>query len=121
MGSGVQAQDSQPEKPTPKVRPERKAGAEASVVKQRLERLAEQLKLTDEQKTKVREILREQVKQLRGLRQDQSMARADKVAKLKEIRESLQSQIEPVLTEEQLEKWKAILERQQQRRKAGGE
>jgi protein CpxP len=73
-------------------------------------RLAEALNLTAEQKEKVKAIQEEQRTKLEALRQDTSLTPEDRRAKMREIRASFATQIEPILTAEQLEKWKMLRE-----------
>ena len=70
--------------------------------------MAEQLKLTDEQKEKLKPIFQEERKKVRELRDNKDLSRQDRVAKLKEIREDVTSKIKPILTPEQLEKWNKL-------------
>jgi Spy/CpxP family protein refolding chaperone len=73
-------------------------------VEERLQRMNEQLNLTDEQKAKIRPILQEQMKQLRALRQDTSLAPEQKGEKTRQIRKSAREQIDQILTLEQMAK-----------------
>ena len=90
---------------------------------QQLNRLAEQLNLTAEQKGKIAPILKEQGEKMRALRDDQNLSREDRAAKLQEIRKEANAKIKPILTEEQARKWEEIQQRQGQRRgqRSGGE
>src|SRR5256885_14310715 len=90
--------------------PDRRAGIQA-----RLKQISEQLKLTDEQKEKLKPIFQEQAPKLRELRQNESLSREDKMAKLKELREDLNKKIEPILTPEQKEKWQKFQQRRAKR------
>jgi periplasmic protein CpxP/Spy len=89
------------DKPTAK--PERKALSNKA---DQLQNLAEELKLTDEQKEKIRPIVREQARKVRELRKDTELSRPDRLAKFKEVREGTLEKLKPILTAEQLEKWK---------------
>ena len=75
---------------------------------QRLQGLAEQLNLSDEQKEKIKPILQEERKKVRELRDNKDLSRQDRVAKLKEIREDVRAKVKPILTPEQLEKWNKL-------------
>ena len=75
---------------------------------ERLKDLAEQLKLSDEQKEKIKPILQEERKKVRELRDNKDLSRQDRVAKLKEIRDDIRAKVKPILTPEQLEKWNKL-------------
>ena len=77
-------------------------------VRDRLQQVAEQLKLTDDQKEKLKPIFKEQATKLRELRDNKDLSREDRMAKVKEIRESLAAKMKPILTPEQLDKWNKL-------------
>ena len=77
----------------------------------RLKQLSTQLNLTDEQKEKLKPMLQEEFTKVRELRQNDTLSREEKTAKLKELRADLQKKVETVLTAEQKEKWKKIQQR----------
>ena len=95
-----------PEAPTS----ERRAGIQA-----RLKQISEQLNLTDEQKEKLKPIFQEQFAKLRELRQNDTLSREDKLAKVKELREDINKKVEPILTAEQKEKWQKVQQRRAKR------
>ena len=102
------AADADP-KPADKTEPAGGSGAKARPARgERLQGLAEQLKLTDEQKEKIKPILQDERKKVRELRENKDLARQDRVAKLKEIREDIRAKVKPILTPEQLEKWNKL-------------
>jgi len=76
--------------------------------RQNFDRLAEQLKLTDDQKPKVKAILDNQREQMRVLWQNQDLSREDRMAKMKAIREDSDAKLKAVLTAEQFEKFQAM-------------
>ena len=84
---------------------------------ERLKAVSEQLKLTDEQKEKIKPILQEERKKVRELRENKDLSRQDRVAKLKEIREDVGTKLKPILTPEQLEKWNKLRSEGPRRRK----
>lgn len=84
----------------------------------RLKRVAEELKLTDEQKEKIRPVFQEVAKKVRELRQEKETARAERLAKFKEVRESFDKQLKPILSQEQWEKWQNMRDRARQRRRS---
>src|SRR5262249_40896881 len=83
----------------------------------RLKEVAEQLKLSDDQKEKLKPILQEETKKIRELRQNKELSRPDRVARLREVRKEIQDQVKPILTPEQLEKWKELRSEGPRRRK----
>lgn len=93
------------------VKPEERAGNQRMTMQDRLKQLSTQLNLTDEQKEKLKPMLQEEFTKVRELRQNDTLSREDKTAKLKELRADLQKKVETVLTAEQKEKWKKIQQR----------
>ena len=83
----------------------------------RLARMKEQLKLTDEQIEKLRPIIKEEATKLRALREDTSLQPKDRQAKVKEIRDTFAPKINAILTAEQKETW----EKMRQQGNAGGQ
>lgn len=71
----------------------------------RLQHLTQMLNLTSDQQTKIRPILENESTQMQALRGDSSMSRDDKMTKMKSIRENTNSQISPILTSDQQQKW----------------
>ena len=96
------------------VKPERRIFSDRA---DRLQQIAEQLKLTDGQKEKLKGILQEEAKKIRELRLNKELSRQDRVARLKEIRKEMLDKIKPILTPEQLEKWKELRSEGPRRRK----
>jgi len=92
------------EEPTPAV-PE---SAARERIQQRLRTLTEQLNLSEEQKAKIGPILEDEARQLRELRQNTSLAPAERRAKARQIFQTHREQIDQVLTPEQREKMKEI-------------
>ena len=99
----AQAKDNQVEKP------EAKEGR-AEARRDRMKQIAEELKLTAEQKEKLKPIFKEEAEKLRELRGDDKLTRVEKMAKVKEIREAGFTKIKTVLTPEQTEKFQKIRE-----------
>lgn len=69
------------------------------------DKIAKELNLTDDQKTKMKAVLEEERTQMKALHQDTSLSKEERQAKMKEIRESTRSAIKQILTPEQLKKW----------------
>jgi protein CpxP len=70
-----------------------------------LDRLAQVLNLTDDQKAQLQPILAAERQKMRDLREDTSLSKDDRKAKMKEIRDETAAQLQPILTPEQLAKW----------------
>ncbi len=85
---------------------------------ERLAHMTQMLNLTSDQQTKIRPILDSESQQMQTLRADSSMSRDDKMAKMKSIRESTNSQITPILTGDQQQKWQQM-ESKQMRHQGG--
>lgn len=81
-----------------------------------LARMTKQLKLTDDQQTKIKPILEEQHSKMMDLRQDTSMSREDRFAKFREIRQESMDKIKPILNPDQQKKWDKMQERRRERR-----
>ena len=77
-------------------------------VDQHLQMLSEKLSLTDDQKTKLKPILQDQMQQMKGVHEDSSLSPEQKRAKAKSIHESFHEQINAVLTPEQQSKFKEM-------------
>src|SRR5262245_21001251 len=88
-----------------------RAGAE-----QQLTQLAADLKLTDQQKPKVKVVLEEQVKKMQELRDDTSLSQQDRRAKLMTIREEGNKKMKEILTPEQFKKYEEFQQQQQRNR-----
>jgi periplasmic protein CpxP/Spy len=77
-------------------------------VQAKLQELASELNLTDDQKTQIKPILQGEVKELQGIKADASLSDDQKKAKATEIHSSSKSQISAILTPEQQKKLAAI-------------
>jgi periplasmic protein CpxP/Spy len=74
----------------------------------RVKQLDEALKLTDDQKTKITDLLKTQQEKGQALRADQSMSREDRRAKMMEIGKATQDGIRALLTPDQQTKFDAL-------------
>ncbi|MGA2904350.1 MAG: hypothetical protein ABSD98_11000 [Candidatus Korobacteraceae bacterium] len=72
---------------------------------QRLQRLTQQLSLTDDQQQKIKPILEQEQQQMQALHQDTSMSQPDRMSKMQQIRQGTNDQIKSVLTPEQQQKF----------------
>src|SRR6187402_3145182 len=77
--------------------------------------LTKRLELTSDQQTQIKPILEDRAQQMQALRADQSAARADKMAKMKSLRDDSNQKIEAVLNDTQKQKFEAIQQKMQER------
>ncbi|MCL5006497.1 MAG: hypothetical protein M1404_08165 [Acidobacteria bacterium] len=87
---------------------------------QQLARMTKQLHLTNAQQAKIKPILEEQQKEMRGIWQDSSMSRQDRFAKFRAIRKETFAKIHPILTDKQQKQLQKMQQRWQERRSRGG-
>ncbi len=85
-------------------------------VEDQVKGLTERLSLTEEQQGKVKTILEDQRSQMQKVMQDESMAREDKMAKARSLRETATGKIREVLTDEQKKKFDDMQKEMQERR-----
>ena len=84
----------------------------------RLQQLAAQLNLTDDQKAKITPILQDEFQQIQQVRVDTSLTRRERFAKMGEIRQNANKQIRPILTPDQQKKLDEM--REEARERFGG-
>jgi Spy/CpxP family protein refolding chaperone len=82
-----------------------------------LDRLTQQLNLTDEQKAKIKPILEDQAKQMETLRGDTSVSPQDRRSQFMQLRENTSKKIRAVLDPDQQKKYD---EMQNAQRRFGG-
>ena len=75
-----------------------------------MQRLADELKLTKEQREKLRPILLEEFTKRQELRKNDSLSREEKVAKFQELHTATSAKVKPILSPEQMEKWVKLRE-----------
>ena len=68
--------------------------------------MQESLDLTDDQVKQLEPILEQQRKELSAFRRQTSLSRKDRIARLKQMRETQEAQLQSVLTPEQFEQWR---------------
>jgi periplasmic protein CpxP/Spy len=86
--------------------------------------LTKELQLTADQENQIKPILADRQQQFASLRQDQSLSKQDKMAKMKTLRDDSNAKIEAVLNDTQKQKFEQMQTRQQenwQQKKQGGE
>lgn len=77
-------------------------------LRERMQHMAQELNLTDEQKEKLKTALAEQGEKMRELRDNQSLSPEEKRAKFREMNEGIEAKLKPILTPEQFEKWQKL-------------
>jgi Spy/CpxP family protein refolding chaperone len=78
------------------------------------------LDLTPDQATKITEIFQDQAPAMKALHEDTSLNKDQKRAKMKELRDGMDSKISAVLTPEQNTKWQAQRAQMKEKREKGG-
>ena len=85
-----------------------RAGRRGPTVEQRVDRLATELKLNDEQKTKVTALFRNEAKDRREIFSDRNLSRDERRDKMRSLAEEQNKELKVILTSEQFEKWKTL-------------
>lgn len=83
-----------------------------------MQKILDQLNLTDEQKEKVKPVLKDQMDQMRTLRQDTSLSQEDRRGKMKDIREATNTKLKAIFTADQYTQWEKLTARGGRRRNA---
>ena len=86
-------------------------------VDDQLKHLSKKLNLSDDQQAKLKPILEDQRKQMDGIRSDSSLSREDRFSKMREIRQSSDTQIKSVLNDDQQKDFDKMREEQADRMK----
>lgn len=89
-------------------RPRRPAGGIGLGQQERLDKLAEELKLTEDQKKKVAEAQKAHFEKLREIRQDSSLGQEERREKFRAAMEEFNKKMKEILTTEQYEKWQQM-------------
>ena len=71
--------------------------------------MTKQLNLTSDQQSQIKPILADRQSQMMQIRQDSSMSREDKMAKMKSLDDGSNSKVEAVLTDEQKPKYEKMM------------
>jgi len=87
---------------------------------QRLQRMAQQLNLTEAQQQQIKPILENESQQMQALRGDTSLSQDDRRAKMMQIRQTSASQIKPILNADQQKQFDEMMSRQGRGRGPGG-
>src|SRR6266404_9721778 len=94
-------------------------GGRGPSVEQRMERMTEELKLTDEQKPKVKAALEDSQKKRQELFSDSSVAREDRREKMRGIMENEDKKLKEILTADQYAKHEKMREEMRAAGKGG--
>lgn len=78
---------------------------------ERIERLKEELGLTQAQLDQLKPVLREQMEAMKELRQNEDLSREEKRAKFEELRKANRDKIAAILTPEQLAKFEELMKK----------
>jgi len=97
----------------------KKGGKRGFSVEQQMERMNEQLKLTDAQKPKVKAVLEESVKKMQELRSDSSVPQDQRREKMQALMKDQDTKLKAILTPEQSEKWQKAREEMRGKRGEG--
>ncbi|MGV3532959.1 MAG: hypothetical protein ACO1QR_11355 [Chthoniobacteraceae bacterium] len=81
-----------------------------------LKAMKESLTLTDEQAGKVKEVLAKNQEKQKALREDKDLSQEDRRAKMREIYQGMEEQLKPILTPEQMAKYKEQREKRRAER-----
>ncbi len=91
-----------PANPPPDAPPPR-AGGRAN-----MEKILGQLNLTDDQKEKVKPILKDQMEQMKALRGDTSLTPEDRRGKVKDIHQATNAKLKTIFNTEQIAEWQKL-------------
>lgn len=83
-------------------------GKRGPSVEEQMTRMTEELKLTDDQKPKVKAALEDRSKQMQEIRGDTSLSREDRRSKMTSIREATDKKIKDILKPDQREKYEKM-------------
>ena len=93
----------------------RMGGRQQMTPDEQLARMTKRYDLSADQQTQIKPILADSQQQMMALRQDSSMSRDDKMAKMKTIREGANTQIQAILNDSQKQKFAEDQQKMQER------
>jgi protein CpxP len=96
--------------------PRRGGGANATP-EARVDRMAKELSLNDDQKAKLKPIFEDETTKMKALRDDTTVAREDRRTKAQDIRKETDAKVKGVLTADQFSKWQEQRQQAVQRRR----
>lgn len=73
-----------------------------------MEKILDQLNLNDEQKEKIKPLLKDQAEKMRAMNQDSSLSTEDKRSKRKEIRDETNTKLKAIMTADQFTQWEKL-------------
>jgi hypothetical protein len=82
--------------------------------------MTKRYKLSSDQQVQIKPIIANQQQQMQALRQDSTLSRADKMAKIQSIREDSSNKIQAVLNDSQKQKFAQDQQRREQRMQERG-
>ena len=77
-------------------------------IDEQVKRLTDRLSLSSDQQSKIKPILEDQRQQMESVRNDSSLSREDRMAKMRSIRESTTSKIKDNLNDDQKKQYEAM-------------
>ena len=100
-------------------------GGPAMDPEQQVQRMKQQLNLTDDQVSQIRPLLADEQKQSMAVRSDTTMSREDKQAKMQSLRQDSMAKVRAILTDAQKSQYDEMIAKRQQmmqqRRQQGGD
>ncbi len=103
-----------PQEPTAPPNPPHEGGSgtpgHGGNIEKRLESLSKQLNLTDEQREKIRPLLRQEVERIREIRDNTSLTQAEARRRMAIVRRNTREHIAAILTPEQKKQWQEVPE-----------
>jgi protein CpxP len=110
------AADSDTKKEKPEAAAPRRPGGNPEA---RLDRMAKDLNLTDDQKAKLKTIFEDETAKMKSLREDTSVSREDRRTKVQDIRKDTDAKVKAVLNADQFAKWEKQRAERGPRRRQG--
>jgi periplasmic protein CpxP/Spy len=108
-GTTLRAQDAPDKDAKPADKPHKQMGpGEGGGQQDRMAKMAEELKLTDDQKAKVKTATQEQMEKMRAIRSDDSLTQEQKREKGKALRDEMTAKMKEILTPEQFTQWEKM-------------
>ena len=95
-------------------------GAQPPTPDEQVARMTKRYNLSADQQAQIKPILANQQQQMQALRQDSSLSREDKMAKMKSIREDSSTKIQAILNDSQKQKFAQDQQRMQERMQQRG-
>jgi Spy/CpxP family protein refolding chaperone len=124
LGGTMVVARAQDQQAAPQQQSERGHGHRQFDSQQRVNILAKRLNLSDDQKQKLTTIFSDSQQQMQSIRQDSSLSREDKMAKMKSLREQTDNKINGILNDDQKQKYAQMREQARERmqdRQGGGQ